>query len=298
MRGLCIVLVAGCTFRHGVAGDAPVGDGAVARDGKPGDQDGDGVPDAVDNCPTIPNPDQYNEDGDDRGDACDLCPHMFGTVPGSDGDDDGDGIGNQCDPRVGTDHLVLFEGFNDAGNLTAWQSREGSNAWTISGGQLHQPDTAADTPQMIIWTGQAINGEVVADTTLHVDSVSTTGANARLAAVAGAYNTGSPITLYACGLRASSAGVAATSTAWHYTNPPTIDFTASNPSTMTMAAGAHAHVLLDAVPQGSNSALDCSSDGIAASVSVTGFVPDGYAGVRTLNVTASFDYIFVVAVGS
>ena len=32
---------------------------------------------------------QANEDGDDRGDA---CPHMAGTVPGTDADDD-DGIG-------------------------------------------------------------------------------------------------------------------------------------------------------------------------------------------------------------
>jgi hypothetical protein len=298
VRGLAIVLVASCTFKHGVSGDAAAADVPVEGDGKPGDMDGDGIPDESDNCPTVRNPDQYNEDGDDRGDACDLCPHMAGTVPGSDGDDDGDGIGNQCDPRVGTDHLVLFDGFNDARVLASWQSREGSNPWTISGGQLHQPDTTADMPQMIIWTGQAITGEVVADTTLHVDSVSTTGVNARLLAVAGGYHIGSPITAYACGLRAGSAGVTATSTAWHFANPPTIDFTASSPTAMTMAAGAHAHALLHATPQGSDSTLDCSTDGIATPLAVTGYVPDGYPGIRALNVTASFDYIFVVAVGN
>ncbi len=37
------------------------------------DQDGDGVEDALDNCPTTPNPNQEDEDGDGFGDVCDLC---------------------------------------------------------------------------------------------------------------------------------------------------------------------------------------------------------------------------------
>jgi len=37
----------------------------------PPDQDGDGVPDASDNCPTVPNPAQTDTDGDGEGDACD-----------------------------------------------------------------------------------------------------------------------------------------------------------------------------------------------------------------------------------
>ena len=45
------------------------------------DQDGDGVVNAQDNCPTVPNPLQENLDGDEAGDACD---------PDDDGDGDGD----------------------------------------------------------------------------------------------------------------------------------------------------------------------------------------------------------------
>ena len=38
------------------------------------DSDGDGIPDAVDNCPNTANPGQEDGDGDGVGDACDYCP--------------------------------------------------------------------------------------------------------------------------------------------------------------------------------------------------------------------------------
>jgi hypothetical protein len=36
------------------------------------DTDGDGVPDIIDNCPTVPNPDQANQSGGTLGNACEL----------------------------------------------------------------------------------------------------------------------------------------------------------------------------------------------------------------------------------
>jgi hypothetical protein len=50
----------------------------------PPDQDGDGIPDIVDNCPGVSNGGQTNTDGDTEGDACDD-------------DDDGDGIQDNVD---------------------------------------------------------------------------------------------------------------------------------------------------------------------------------------------------------
>lgn len=67
------------------AGDAGAQDSGVdagadagVMDGGPSDRDMDGIPDAVDNCPDIPNPDQTDTDLDGQGDACDP-PTVFTT---------------------------------------------------------------------------------------------------------------------------------------------------------------------------------------------------------------------------
>lgn len=77
------------------------------------DRDGDGVPDAADNCPDVANPDQGNEDGDMFGDACDPCPPLANNTPT---DPDNDGVA----------HLILFEGFHHG--VPA--------GWTITGGTV------------------------------------------------------------------------------------------------------------------------------------------------------------------
>jgi hypothetical protein len=77
------------------------------------DSDADSVPDAIDNCPDVPNADQADSDADLRGDACDACAADPGNdldgdgvcddvdncpvVPNDQQDRDGDGQGNACD---------------------------------------------------------------------------------------------------------------------------------------------------------------------------------------------------------
>ncbi len=76
------------------------------------DEDGDGVCDVHDNCPSEFNLFQEDEDGDGRGDACDPCP----TDPGD--DPDGDGICaaiDNCRDDANPDQAdVDNDGFGDA----------------------------------------------------------------------------------------------------------------------------------------------------------------------------------------
>ncbi len=58
------------------------------------DSDGDGVPDATDNCISVPNPGQADGDGDGVGDVCDNCPTISNA---GQADGDGDGVGDICD---------------------------------------------------------------------------------------------------------------------------------------------------------------------------------------------------------
>jgi hypothetical protein len=59
------------------------------------DSDGDGISDANDNCPNVPNVNQADIDHDGMGDACDNCPDNCNVQQL---DADGDGIGDVCDP--------------------------------------------------------------------------------------------------------------------------------------------------------------------------------------------------------
>jgi hypothetical protein len=60
-----------------------------------GDEDGDGIVDSEDNCPSVPNPDQFDSDGDGVGDACASCATPTGIDVDRDGYDDG------CDRCLG-----------------------------------------------------------------------------------------------------------------------------------------------------------------------------------------------------
>ncbi len=71
------------------------------------DLDGDGVPNASDNCPAVSNPDQANNDGDSMGDVCDADDDNDGVPDSSDNcptsstpdqaNNDGDSMGDVCD---------------------------------------------------------------------------------------------------------------------------------------------------------------------------------------------------------
>lgn len=117
--------LAACGFRGTVQPDP---DANPPPDASPDvgadDSDGDGIPDAIDNCARVANVDQHDDDGDAVGDACDPCPQIKETTD----DLDGDALPNECDPRpaLAGDTLVRFEPFTGTGNLPdGWQARGG-----------------------------------------------------------------------------------------------------------------------------------------------------------------------------
>jgi hypothetical protein len=72
----------------------PNASACFAGGGAGADTDGDGVIDALDNCPAVHNPAQTDVDGDVIGDACDNCPALWNQ---DQADADHDGIGDVCD---------------------------------------------------------------------------------------------------------------------------------------------------------------------------------------------------------
>ncbi|HEX8181042.1 MAG TPA: thrombospondin type 3 repeat-containing protein [Pyrinomonadaceae bacterium] len=80
------------------------------------DDDNDGIPDATDNCPLTPNPDQVDTDGDGLGNVCDPDDDNDGVPDGTDNcqftangdqaDTNGDGIGDACQPPASGTMLI------------------------------------------------------------------------------------------------------------------------------------------------------------------------------------------------
>jgi hypothetical protein len=104
--------------------DAPVvPTDTITVDGPPGDADGDGIKDNLDNCPAKANLDQHDEDADALGDVCDPCPHLAGTAV----DGDGDGVGDACDPQVAIakQRIKFFDPFTTT--LPEWNLGTGAS---------------------------------------------------------------------------------------------------------------------------------------------------------------------------
>jgi imidazolonepropionase-like amidohydrolase len=163
-----------CTpLRNNESNDGIVYDGLP----KDGDKDGDGVPDAQDNCPLTFNPQrpvdnfrQADHDGDGVGDACDPCPLDANTTtcstPNPD-DRDGDGKLNAADncPEVANpDQLDTDnDGKGDACDLCPMEANPGNQpcTFTVYSVKRDLPLGTFVRLHEVLVTAKATNGFVV-----------------------------------------------------------------------------------------------------------------------------------------
>ena len=129
-----------CDTEPGDPGDANTPDTS-----SPNDIDGDGIPNAIDNCPMKANANQANEDADATGDVCDNCP----PFPSTGVDADADGVGDVCDPHllIPGDSIALFEGFAGAALPAGWTA---TGSWSVQLGSLYSKASGNDLDTLVI----------------------------------------------------------------------------------------------------------------------------------------------------
>jgi hypothetical protein len=125
-----------------------------------GDIDGDGIPNGKDFCQHMAGG-AFDEDGDGIGDDCDHCPI---APPPSQADSDGDAVDSPCDPDTRTpgDRILLFNGFNAAvANAGAdWKFQNGEAVVTPAAPNMEEElklPLAAATNHMTIYAAYQID---------------------------------------------------------------------------------------------------------------------------------------------
>jgi hypothetical protein len=290
MRTPLLIFLAACGFEHGAfegkdASPDADGDGAVSSD----DEDGDSVEDDADNCPLVANTDQRNHDGDPHGDACDGCPGLASSI---DPDSDGDGVGDDCDPRpsIGGDTTVLFEGFYDPGSIALWN---GVGAWAVSNGRLVQSSTTTDYAHLSPPISPAIaRHSVMASVRLDVIGVSANGYDPGVAVAGGI----APGRGCFCVLQDNGSMQMAAYAYWFDFDHST---SATDSSSWTGTFTPGTDVTLFGRIVGPDNRCTVSEGGSISIFADDAHGPtDGDVELVTSRMAASFDYVFVVAVGS
>jgi len=146
MKKFFLFFLALATITFVACSDDDEGNGPIVLDA-----DGDGVPDAIDNCPQAANADQLDSDGDGSGDVCDP-PGVGGT------DDDG---GSMEAPVVNVDDNITSDVTWSAANIYRLNGRiavEAGATLTIEAGTIIKgaPGQGSNATALLVARGATI----------------------------------------------------------------------------------------------------------------------------------------------
>jgi hypothetical protein len=294
VRSLALLtLLCACSFRLNGAGpdgggsgssgsgvDAAMGSGIDAPGGSK-DTDGDGVPDNLDNCPTVANADQRDHDTDGRGDVCDLCPHI---AEPADVDSDGDGVGDACDPRPNTagDHRALWVGFYDSADIVGWT---GTAGWSVSLGRL----TGGSTTSALDYFYPPAFQDAFMQTSVRVNSMANATGQVTPGPVVYTGSIGQS-QYYECEVAQPNNNTAQV----YAVAPGHFD---QKPWTGTLTTNSEI-MFTDGVVAGTHTCMAAQQPNVSVSITQSSGGTAGNTVLGTTNANVSYDYLFVVEVGN
>ena len=260
-----LLLVAGCDRLFGFDEvpapeiDAPAGGCVMSIEH---DDDGDCVPDTVDDCPGMPDPTQADRDGDLVGDACDPDPLRAGNT------------------------LVVFVPNTDPLTLSNWNV---SGAWSITRDALADADTTNGGEDWAYWSEQDLN-PVEVQTIVHIDTLGDVENRVGVAFAVPPATSGLPSSELSCAIRRATDGVHLDAFAGSTTKEPLVPAAAlQNGAVYTLRARVD------------QSGLSCDLQGASPAehqtAQITTAVPvAGHAAVYSLQTAVHFDSIAVYSV--
>lgn len=248
-----------------------------------GDIDGDGIPNSKDFCDHMAGGDT-DEDGDGIGDICDPCPI---APPPATPDPDGDAVDRPCDPDPYTkgDTILLFDGFGH-GLGSNWTPTTAS-AWTAQDGEL-VASLAGDPSTDFLKTAVIAKANLAIETAWRIDRVET-GSTDHLVGVGGSDPRPAGVASMDCGLDRNDQTVAdEVALVTNQSSGDKVESTSLFDTAKLYQIGAYA--------AGGTVACTAVADGNALDIVQAPITPDGMAAIQleARAVTVRFEWILVV----